>query len=131
MNIIFPFAEPMRVRRMSGQGGYDSQGMFVPGTYQTFTITASVQPLNGREMQFLSEGTRNRETFKVYTDMKLRPVSERGSQSADRVEINGEWFEVISVIDWSHHLALTHYKVIVQRDNRNDEADMGKMKEVT
>lgn len=116
---------------MSGQGGYDSQGMFVPGTSQTFTIIASIQPLNGREMQMLSEGSRARETFKVYTDTKLRTVSEQGSYAADRVEINGEWFEVMSVIDWSHHLALTHYKIIVQRDNRNDEPDMGKMKEVT
>ncbi len=120
MIVTGAFARKVKVKRIQ-KGAYDSQGIYVAGKTQTFDIQASVQPLGGKEMQYLSEGTRFKEGLKLYTDTKLRVVSEDKSAPADRVVIDGIEYEVSSVQDWSQHLTLKHYKVIVLRDNRQDE----------
>lgn len=126
INVGFPFARDVKVIRMGSQGHYDSQGMYVPGKDQSFTIKGSIQPVSGREMQFLPDGMRAREVYKFYTDTKLAVVSEDKSKAADRLVIDGKKFEVVTVEDWSRHLNLTHYKCMIVRDNREDEPRMGK-----
>jgi hypothetical protein len=83
----------------------------------TFKVTASVQPINGKEREFLAEGWRQSYVVKLYTKEKLLTSDDKKAQKADLLSIQGESFEVISV-ERNVGLGMDHYKV--QAARRND-----------
>lgn len=87
-------------------------GLWVEGASTTGTITASVQPLRGKEMEMLPEARRESQAYKLYTDTQLFTVDTTTNKNPDQVQINGDWHEVLIVEDWQNEI-LNHYKVIV------------------
>lgn len=61
--------EAVQVKRTS-EGSY-TDGFYNEGIQETLAIVASVQPLNGRELQLVPEALRTQGTVKVYTSFKL------------------------------------------------------------
>jgi hypothetical protein len=101
--------QTLNVTRYSSGGFVD--GEWVEGAASAFTIQASVQPVNGRELETLPEGQRTRRTYKVYTDTLLQ-VATPESRS-DRIAYGTKALEVQSVKDYSTHMTgLPHYKVL-------------------
>lgn len=97
-------------RRRTADGSYSSTtGRYTEGSTTDTTITASVQPLNGRDRQVLPEGLRASDTRKIYTEDDLR-----AEPPADQVQIDGEWFTVRHV-DTSHPL-IGHTRAYVARE---------------
>ena len=94
------------------QAGTMADGIETPGTSATFTITASVQPLDGRELQALPEGERGSEIRVIYTTTELK--TRTATTATDRVEIDGEPYEVISVATWKAW-GSTHYRCLASR----------------
>lgn len=97
---------------------YGTAGGFVRGVFQpeeppsTFDIIASVQPLNGRELQQLSELQRTTARMKMYTTTQLETA--RGGAVADRVEYRGRQLEVQVIEDWRPHVTgLPHWKYLL------------------
>jgi len=91
-----------------GAGAYE-QGVWVEGTLEEFSFTASVQPLNPREMELLPEGRRIKQAYKLFTDTQL--LTAGGEVNADLVSINGETCEVFSVAPYQSEV-ISHYKII-------------------
>jgi hypothetical protein len=69
-------------------------------TTSTESITASVQPASGRDIQRLPEGKRDRETIVIFTATQLK-VGLAGAQEADLISVNGSSFEVTTVEPWA------------------------------
>jgi len=115
-----PFGKKLTVKRMTTPGAY-IDGMWRDGKWQSFEITASLQPMMERDFLLLPEGDRFKDVRKIYTDAKLLVGNEGRTLASDLVCIDGEDYQVRKVEDWTNHLSLTHFKVILVRDNRNDE----------
>lgn len=77
---------------------YGSDGRLTAASPTTFSITASVQPLSGRDLQRLPEGKRTREARAVFTPTMLTP----GPNLPDQIQIDGLAWEVDSVQDWQN-----------------------------
>lgn len=83
-----------------------SNGVRVAGSTSTLSITASVQPVTGRELERLPEGMRTTEVVKLYTTTALRTAD---SGDPDHISIDGETYEVQLVERWT---AKGYYKIM-------------------
>lgn len=90
-------------------GAYAS-GIWADGSTSTFSITAHVQPVTGRDLKTLPEGQRAEDSRIVYTTTELRATA----GGPDSISIGGEAYEVTRVETWSG-LGGTHYRAIVHR----------------
>ncbi len=84
-------------------GAYNSDGRFIRGSEETFTIRATVQPVTGRELQLLFPNSNARETVKVYSKTELRGGDNAANPTAgepDRFDYRGRTYEVQTVTDW-------------------------------
>jgi len=83
-----------------GITGIDS-GRRVAGVTTSFSITASVQPASGRQMDRLPEGLREREGMTLWTPTELRTAQVSEGIEADLVSIDGSTFEVVAIDRWA------------------------------
>jgi hypothetical protein len=86
-------------------------GRAVQAAPTTLTITASVQPIRGRELDRLEELYRTRELQALWTATELRTAGAAGE--ADTVEIGGASWQVQSVESWAELGG--YWKVLVAR----------------
>jgi hypothetical protein len=77
-------------------GGTD--GRAVVASPSTFSIKASVQPLNGRDLLRLPEGERSTERVKVYSPTQLFTTG--AGQVADLISVLGISYEVETAQVW-------------------------------
>lgn len=82
------------------------------GTPSSFSVTGSLQAVNGRELQALPESFRADEVRVLYTLTELRTVSD--THQADKLTIDGEPWLVIRVEKFPA-FGDTHYRVYVAR----------------
>jgi hypothetical protein len=97
-------------------GGSFTNGVYALGTTSTFDITASIQPVTGRDLQVLPEGQHANETKVVYTTTELK--TRDPSNAGDKITINGEAWEVFRVERWEAfglNLSGDHYRAFVSR----------------
>lgn len=88
----------------------------VAGGTSTFTVQASVQPANGRDLLRLPEGRRSTESRVLYTTTQLLVGAQGAANESDLVAIDGKTWEVQLVETWSP-FPLTnpgYYRCIVQ-----------------
>jgi hypothetical protein len=74
-------------------------GLLVAGSTSTFSITASVQPVTGRELQTLPEAQHGREVRVVFTTAELR--TRQAGNAPDTIEIDGETWAVERQEGWN------------------------------
>ncbi len=100
-------------RRRYAAGTWDSTGSYVRGATTVGTISASVQPLNGKDTKSLEEGERASDWRKVYTASDLEPVdqTEGADAAGDRLLIDGLLYEVRTVAPWPFLLAHNRARV--------------------
>lgn len=84
--------KPLTVERTSP--GEWVTGRWVEGAPSTFTIQGHYYPLTASEKVALPEAFRSRSTYKLHSTSELYSVREKNAQSADKVQINNEWYEV-------------------------------------
>lgn len=90
---------------------YDSDGRLVPGVEAVLTITASIQPASGRDLQRLPEGLRTFETRVIYTTTEL--FTQGPNQAPDIVAVEGFAYEVQMVEQWGN--VGSYFKAIAQK----------------
>lgn len=96
-------------------GGASVPTVSILNAPSTQTITASIQPTNGEDMQLLPEGRDVDKTYKLYTSTQINTVT---SQNPDQVEIFGERYEVMQVFPWQNNndfLIVNHLKFIAMK----------------
>lgn len=96
------------------------RGKRVADVWTSRQITASVQPMQGDEIQqeLGASAERNSDGVKVYSFDELKTVRVQGGFKADRVEYLGEIFEVVKVQKFiDNRMNLVHYKSICVKVN--------------
>ena len=92
-----------KVTRVRHQPGTYVKGRWQEGAESETVITASVQPVTGRELQMLPQTFMSRETVKVYSKDELFQGSRESGRSPDSIVWQGKRYEVNIVEDWSAH----------------------------
>ena len=87
-------------------------GRWVEGSETELTIKTSVQPLNGKELEALPEGRREKSSYKGYTSLYMQTV--QNSENPDRIVIDGDEYEIFTVENWQSNI-INHYKFIAQK----------------
>lgn len=98
--------------RTFATGARDGSGNYIVGASADTPIQASVQPLNGTELQTLEEGDRKKDTKKFYTLATVKTASQYTGDSADHLIVDGVSYEARKVMDWRSSSPLPHFKVI-------------------
>jgi hypothetical protein len=101
------FRKPYTVKRMSG--GTRVEGKWIPGTYSDITVTMSVQPVIGRELESINIGRQNLGKVKCYTDDELQISEPKKDYTGDIVIFQGDWYEIIARQPWQSGL-INHFK---------------------
>lgn len=108
------FADTTRKRQAAGEY---IDGIWYDGGWTEATITASVQPASGTDLERLPEGLRTTDIVTVFTSDALRVANETSGYKSDRVVFQGEEYEVIEVEQWTLP-QLPHYKATAARVSR-------------
>lgn len=88
----------------------------VQGASTTFTITATVQPLTGRERQDLPEGYRAANLRKMYTTADLNVISVEAQTYSDTIALEDGTYEVFAKENRQSPFSdLSHYKYTLLR----------------
>ena len=74
-------------------------------------ITGSVQPVNGKDTQFLPENRRDAGVVKIYCNEKLNVSEQGGNAPGDIVIWRGRKWEVFQELDFSNGL-INHFKYL-------------------
>lgn len=90
-------------------------GIYVPGAPTDTVIQASVQPVNGKELQTLPEGERERDWLKVYTLATLKTTNQHDGTSADHIIIDAITYQVRQVWGWRAASPIPHFKAFIVR----------------
>lgn len=81
--------------------GSNVNGDYVAGTPTTITAKMSVQPLNGVELQQLSEGQRTKNWAKAYSAVEVFTARQASSKKADLItDAAGTIYEVMDCTNW-------------------------------
>lgn len=107
-------AQPVTRRRQDPGTWVD--GVYQPGATSDLLVTICVQPAAGEDLISLPEGQRERETYKVYSEVELRTNNEGAGYKADQLLFYGGTYEVQQVMR-QVGLGLDHYKAIVTKEN--------------
>lgn len=105
--VITAFATGTYAVTRRGAGAYVN-GYFVAAGSSQFNITASVQPVTGRELRALPEAYHSEVVKVLYTTTEL--FTRTPTQSPDVVAIDSEDYEVFKVETWEA-FGGTHYVV--------------------
>jgi hypothetical protein len=112
-------AENITRRRFSTAGAVrGADRRYVPGAASLTVISASVQPLRGREVETLPEGERHKDWQKVYTAADLVTADQHAGGAggaADQLDIGGITYEVRQVWPWRGVSPIPHFKAFVVR----------------
>lgn len=104
------------IKRIREDGGQRVEGRWVQGTLVEHPGTGNVQPAGGDDIERLPQGHRGRRALRVYTDLELRTAAEGdGGHAADRVEIDGDEYEVSTSETWGHG---GYWRAIITREDR-------------
>ena len=98
--------------RTFATGARGTDGRYTAGASVDTPIQASVQPLNGRDLQTLEEGDRQKDTKKFYTLASVKTADQHTGDSADHLIVDGISYEARKVQRWRPNAPLPHFKVI-------------------
>jgi len=92
-----------------------SAGAYVDGRWAAaaatnLNVAGVVQPVTGKDLQLLPEGTAISDSRKVWTTTELLP--------SDAITIGGKVYNVISVMPWEGRNGDDHFECIVAKELR-------------
>jgi hypothetical protein len=98
-----------------GEGYYDESGDWVTAsTFKSCTLICCIQPqLNSRRRAVTFRGVEVYDYITARTSQFLQTADEHTNQEADRVQINGNWYEVVECEQWWAARRLSHYEAVL------------------
>lgn len=112
MSLFDVFRQPVTVTR-AGQGAW-VEGVWVPGSEETLSVLASIQPVTPEDLQMLPEGRRLDARYALFSDTELNGALEGSGQDPDRVTLFGEDHEIAAVGRWRNNV-INHYRYVALR----------------
>ena len=106
MSTLFP-----RTISILRRVGSRVNGRWTTSEETSMNVTGSVQPVSGKDTQFLPEGRRDVGTVKVYCNERLNVSVEGSENSGDVVIWRGKKWEVFQELDFANDI-INHYKYL-------------------
>lgn len=101
LGAILPEADTYTVSRPSA--GTRTDGVYTPGTPSSVSVTMAVEPMTGRQAQYLPEGIRSRQLVRCYATTELKGPDRSTATMGDRFTYLGEVYEVVDLEDRERH----------------------------
>ena len=111
-----PFRNDYTVKRMTG--GTYIKGQWTPGDREDLTISMSVQPVTGKELENMNVGRRNIGKIKCYTDEELQISKPDEDFTGDLVLFQNDLYEIIAKEPWQSGI-INHYKYYAEFRREN------------
>ena len=93
-------------------------------TYEDFIIeSSSLQPLSGKTLQALPEAYRTKAQYTFWTKTDIRSLEEGSDQLSDQILIDGKWYSIYSLRDWTRTTFLIHDQCVAILDSQSSEFD--------
>lgn len=100
-----------------GAVGHDADtGYETVGASTTFTVLACIQPAEGRTLQKLDAGQRQRDPHDCWTETALRTSDEQGRVKHDVVTLDGLAYQVERVREWGGDSFPHYHSVLLRQD---------------
>lgn len=94
--------------------------------YEDFTIQASsVQPISGKTLQAMPEGYRTKAQYSFWTKTPIQGLEQGTNKLPDEILIDGTWYSVYALKDWTRTSFLIHSHCIAIRDDQNNTYSYG------
>ena len=110
------FRRPVSVKRPAPGRWID--GRWISGSETPMTISATVQPVGGRDLNILPSGLKHEHTFKVITETELYAgedeIESAQKREPDRVILADGEYRVVKVVPHQGGV-LNHYSCFVTR----------------
>lgn len=89
--------------------------------YEDFTIeSSSLQPISGKTLQALPEGYRSKAQYSFWTKTDIRGIQQGTNQLPDEILIDGLWYSIYSLRDWTRTTFLIHTHCVAILDDQNN-----------
>lgn len=89
--------------------------------YEEFTIQASsLQPISGFTLQAVGEGYRSKAQYTFWTITEILPLQQGGDQLSDQIQIDGKWYSIYSLSDWTRTSFLDHHQCVAIYDDQDN-----------
>lgn len=89
--------------------------------YEDFTIeSSSLQPISGKTLQALPEGYRSKAQYSFWTKTDIRGIQQGTNQLPDEILIDGLWYSIYSLKDWTRTTFLIHTHCVAILDDQNN-----------
>lgn len=99
-------------------GYLDINNKWVEGYPSRWVAQTCSQPLSGREAETLIEGRRINQGRRLYTCQELKTSDSQNKKNGDKITIGDDTYFVVKPADWYDAGDLSHYKVIVERQEQ-------------
>lgn len=110
--------------KISFSAGSWEKGRWVEGEETKEVFSGSWQPANGQDLYKLPQGKRSDATFKVVApiEMSFTAADAKNGISGDRIEKDGERYEVILASQWDNGL-LPHWELLCKKEKEGSQDD--------
>lgn len=89
--------------------------------YEEFTIkSASLQPISGKTLKALPEGYRSKAQYSFWTETEMQGLEQGTDHLPDQILIDGQWYSVYSLKDWTRTSFLVHHHCVAILDDQNN-----------
>ena len=89
--------------------------------YEDFTIeAASLQPISGKTLQALPDGYRSKAQYSFWTKTEIKAIQQGTDQLSDQILIDGLWYSIYSLKDWTRTSFLIHRHCVALLDDQNN-----------
>jgi len=89
--------------------------------YEEFTIeSSSLQPISGKTLQALPGGYRSKPQYSFWTKTDIRGIQQGTDQLPDEILIDGLWYSIYSLKDWTRTTFLIHTHCVAILDDQNN-----------
>jgi len=92
--------------------------------YEEFTIqSSSLQPIGGFTLQAVPEGYRQNARYTFWTITDILPLMQGTDQLSDQILIDGKWYSIYSLSDWTRTSFLDHDQCVAIYEDQDNSWD--------
>lgn len=81
---------------------------------------ASLQPISGKTLQALPEGYRSKAQYSFWTKTPIQGIQQGTDQLPDMILIDGLWYSIYSLKDWTRTSFLIHTHCVAILDDQSN-----------
>ena len=82
--------------------------------------SSSLQPISGFTLQAVPEGYRSKAQYTFWTVTEIRPLIQGSNQLSDQINIDGKWYSIYALSDWTRTSFLQHTQCIAIYDDQDN-----------